>query len=282
MDLSCDGSTTHTLFQIIKPRIMTYQVKMQGQKTVAKIIKKAIAGFLMLIFYTQVWGTGLPLFSEGAQLFVMANSGLTLRAQPNSQSESLGVVGFGFSVLVLTQPDSIDIYEKIEWVEGNWVYVEHEGVTGYMFDGYLSDLPLPTYDFEKCQLDMDLIYPLESWTEVNLGLEHTDTLNAGTLRKLTSFFEAGDKMIQTHKNDEYKVELYLKDIRVMDAYHLLLSMLDGKEAISTFKDMSTFIEDNNDELYKIMVDIDNPIWIRKLKNGDVKITVKTLNYLCGL
>lgn len=261
---------------------MTYPVKIQRQSKVAKTIKKTVAGLLMLLFYTQMWGTGQPLFSEGAQLYVMANSGLTLRAQPNSQSESLGVLEFGFSVLVLNQPDSVETYEKIEWVEGNWVLVEHEGVTGYMFDGYLSDLPLPSYEFEKCQLDMDLIYPLESWTEVNLGLEHTDTLIAGTLRKLTSNFEAGDKLIQTHKNDEYKIELYLKDIRVMDAYHLLLSMLDGKKSIESFKDMSTFIEDRNDELYKISIDIDNPVWIRKLKNGDVKITVKTLNYLCGL
>jgi len=261
---------------------MTYPVKIQRQGKVAKTIKKALAGLLMLLFYTQMWGTGKPLFSEGAQLYVMANSGLTLRAQPNSQSESLGVLEFGFSVLVLNQPDSIETYEKIDWVEGNWVYVEHEGVIGYMFDGYLSDLPLPSYDFEKCQLDMDLIYPLESWTEVNLGLEHTDTLNAGTLSKFTSYFEAGDMLIQTHKNDEYKIELYLKDIRVMDAYHLLLSMLDGKKSIESFKDMSTFIEDRSDELYKISIDIDNPVWIRKLKNGDVKITVKTLNYLCGL
>jgi len=261
---------------------MTNLIIMNGQKTTSQIAKKAIALFLMLIFYVQMWGTSQPLFAEGAQLYVMANSGLTLRAEPNSKSESLGVIGFGFNVIVLTQPDSIDTYDKIEWVEGHWVYVEHDGVTGYMFDGYLSDLPLPSYDFEKCQLDMDLIYPLESWTEVNLGLEHTDTLNAGTLSKLTSHFDMGDKMIQTHKNDEYKVELYLKDIRIMDAYHLLLSMLDGKESISAFKDMSTFIEDRNDELYKITVDIDNPIWIRKLKNGDVKITVKTLNYVCGL
>lgn len=48
--------------------------------------KKAIAGLLMLLFYTQMWGTGQPLFSEGAQLYVMANFGLTLRAEPNSQS----------------------------------------------------------------------------------------------------------------------------------------------------------------------------------------------------
>jgi len=252
---------------------MTYNVKMQTTQNFPTYAKKAIAGLLMLIFYVQMWGTGQPLFTEGTQLYVMANSGLTLRSEPNLKSESLGVVGFGSSVLVLTQPDSVSTYDKIEWVEGNWIYVEHEGVIGYMFDGYLSDLPLPSYDFEKCQLDMDLIYPLESWTEVNLGLDHTDTLTAGTLKKLTSYFEAGDKMIQTRKNDEYKVELYLKDIRVMDAYHLLLTMLDGKKSISSFKDMSTFIED---------IDLDNPVWIRKLKNGDVKVTIKTFNYVCGL
>lgn len=262
---------------------MNYKIKSTAKGLTQNTARVIIAASLMLLFYCQMWGSaGQPLFSEGSQLYVMAHSGLTLRTEPNAQSQQLGVIGYGMSVLVLNQPDSIVRYQKLDFVEGHWVYVEHDGVTGYMFDGYLSDLPLPTYDFEKCQLDMDLIYPLESWSEVNLGEEHSDTLTAGTLTKITSHFEAGDKLIRTRKNDEYKIDLYLRDIRVMDAYHLLLSMLDGKSAISTFQEMTTFIEDRDGDLYKIMVDADNPIWIRKLKNGEVKITIKTLNAFCGL
>lgn len=259
---------------------MNYTMKMQTNPN--GIIKKSIAMMLMLLFYVQMWGTNQPQFTEGAQLYVMANSGLTMRAEPSLKSESLGIIGFGSNVTVLTQPDSVDTYEKIEWVEGNWIHVEHDGVEGYMFDGYLSDLPLPSYDFEKCQLDMDLIYPLESWSEINLGLDHSDTLSAGALERVTDIFENGDKLIKTTRNDEYKIELFLTDIRIMDAYHLLLSMLDGKSAIGTFKDQSTFIEDREGDMYKIVVDLDNPVRIRKLKTGEVKITINTLNNICGI
>ena len=261
---------------------MMYEMNVNRNNVMNTIVRKCIAGALMLLFYVQLWGTGQPVFTEGAELFVMANSGLTLRAEPNLKAESLGVVDFGASVTVLNQPDSVESQQKIEWVEGNWVFVEYDGVHGYMFDGYLSDLPLPLYDFEKCQLDMDLIYPLESWSEINLGLDKSDTLNAGALQKVTDIFEGGDKLIKTKKNDEYKVELFLSDVRLMDAYHLLLTMLDGKKAIEIFKDSSTFIEDRDGELYKVLVDIDNPVRIRKLKNGDVKITINTLNYICGI
>lgn len=256
-------------------------MKMHAGKTCTPNIKKMIAALLMILFYVQMWGADQPTFTEGTELFVVAHSGLTLRAEPDTKSASLGIIDFGSSVIVLPQEETAQ-YQKINWVEGHWIYVDHEGVTGYMFDGFLSDLPLPIYDFEKCQVDTDLLYPLESWSEINLGLDKSDTITAGTLRRVTELFESGDKMIKTHKNDEYKIELYLSDVRLMDAYHLLQSMLDGKSSIELFKEESTFIENRDGDLYKIMVDLDNPVWIRKLNTGQIKVTIKTLNDICGL
>lgn len=256
-------------------------MKTQAHKTNPSSIKKMIAAILMVLFYAQMWGADQPMFSEGTELYVVANSGLTLRAEANTQSESLGIIEFGSSVIVLPQED-VAQYQKINWVEGHWIFVDHEGVTGYMFDGFLSDLPLPIYDFEKCHIDTDLLYPLESWSEINLGLDKSDTITAGTLRRVTDTFESGDKMIKTHKNDEYKIELYLTDVRIMDVYHLLQSMLDGKSSIELYKEESTFIENKEGDLYKIMVDLDNPVWIRKLSSGEVKVTIKTMNDVCGL
>jgi len=245
-------------------------------------IKKALAIVLMVLFYFQMWASNGPRFIEGSQLFVMANSGLTLRMEPNLNSESLGVVDFGESVEVLNQPDSINNFEKLNWVEGKWIFVEHDGVTGYMFDGYLSDLPMPIYEFEKCQLDLDLIYPLESWTDVNLGESTSDTVEAGTLKKVTDRYVGGEQLVRSHKNDDYKLELYLNDIRLMDAYHLLQSMIDSRNRLETFKDQSTFIEDKDGELYKVKINLDNPIEIRKLASGDIKVVIRSDNYSCGL
>jgi len=185
-------------------------------------------------------------------------------------------------VEVLNQPDSIQFIEKLNWVVGKWLFVEYDGVTGFMFDGYLSDLPMPIYEFEKCQLDLDLIYPLESWTEVNLGESESDTVEAGTLKKVTNRYISGEKLVLSNKNEEYKLELYLNDIRLMDAYHLLQSMIDSRVRLQTFKDESTFIEDKEGDLYKVKINLDNPIEIRKLKSGDIKIIVRSDNYICSL
>ena len=64
-------------------------------------IKKSIAVVLMVLFYIQIWGSNPPSFAEGTQLYVVANSGLTLRVAPDKYSESLGVVEYGSSVEVL-------------------------------------------------------------------------------------------------------------------------------------------------------------------------------------
>lgn len=219
---------------------------------------------------------------EGTQLYVMANSGLNLRVEPNNDSESLGVVEFGLSVHVLNQPDSIQNVEVLNWVEGSWIYVEFDGINGYMFDGYLSDLPLPIYEFEKCQLDLDLIYPLESWVDVNLGVCKDKVVEAGLLKKIISDYDGGEKMVRTQKEDNYKVELYLTNIRLMDAYHLLQSMIDSRSGLEAFKNETTFIKDRDGNLYKVKLKLDNPIEIIKLKSGVVKIIIRSDNYSCIL
>jgi hypothetical protein len=245
-------------------------------------LKKVFAVVLMVLFYFQMWASHGPTFVEGSQLYVMANSGLTLRIEPRLDSESLGVVEYGSSVQVLNQPDSIQRSEILNWVEGKWIFVEYDGVKGYMFDGYLSDLPIPIYEFERCQMDLDLIYPLESWVDVNLGEITSKTIEAGVLKKVVSEYVGGEKMMRSQKNSHYKLELYLTDVRLMDAYHLLQSMIDTKSRLEIFTDETTFIKDLEGDLYKVKINLDNPIEIRKLKSGTVKIVIRSDNYLCSL
>ena len=123
---------------------------------------------------------------------------------------------------------------------------------------------------------------LESWAEVNLGESKRETIEAGTLKKIRDHFIGGGKMVRSHKNDEFKLELYLNDIRLMDAYHLLQSMIDSRARLETFKEESTFIEDREGDLYQVKIDLDNPVEIRKLESGDIKIIIKSDNYSCGL
>ena len=228
-----------------------------------------------------MWGSSEPTFTEGAQLYVVAPSGLTIRHMADADSEALDIVPFGSSVIVLAQPDKIPLNQKINWVDGQWIYVEYAGITGYMFDGYLTDLPLPIYEFEKCQMDMDFIYPLESWSDINLGLDRSDTISAGALYQVTNHYEAGDILIKRQVGMKYAIELTLNDVRLMDAYHLLISMMEDSRSISVFKELTTFIEDANGDLSTIKIDVDYPMKINKNKNGSITILAATNNPVCG-
>lgn len=258
----------------------TNQFSSTSPRQFSVIIRSALAALLMVTFYLQT--SALEPHTPGSSLYVTAQSGLHMRTNPDVLANSLKIVPHGEQVLVIADSSTIQS-QKIDWVAGQWLLVEHEGDRGYIFDGFLSRLNVPTYEWEKCQLDMDLIYPLENWAEVNHFLDRTDT-SAGTfITKVSDHYTDGSKLVKINSGNIYKIELYLSDIRVMDAYHLLQSMLDGKPSIRTFHNQSVFIEaPDSSELKKVKIKLDNPVEIRQLDNGVVKISIHSQEYPCTL
>lgn len=235
----------------------------------------------MILFHFSLLANDQPNFIEGEELYVLAPSGLTLRAMPNKNAQSLTIVEYGSRVIVLSQPES-KVHEQIEWVEGKWLLVEYDGIQGYMFDGYLSNLDLPTYDFEFTQSDMELTYPLISWTECKYDIENVDTLTKGNINVLKYNYNNGVVLEKVLSNSYHKIDLVLNDVRVMDAYHLLFSMLSTKNANKIFKDQSIFIEDSLGELSEVKINLESPVKIKKVGDGKVKISIVSSNYLCAL
>ena len=58
----------------------------------------------------------------------------------------------------------------------------------------------------------------------------------------------------------------------MDAYHLLYAMVRDKIDKTEFKRKSLFIDNNDGLLDMIRVQVNSPITIKKLKNGQIKIS----------
>lgn len=242
--------------------------------------KKMIALALMTFFYLQMWAT--EPFSPGTELYVTAQSGLHLRALPDARANSIKVIALGEKVTILEETDSLSS-QRFDWVDGNWVKILHEGEEGYIFDGYLSPLPTPTYLWERCQLDLDFIHPLEQWSEHNHFLDKTDTVEGNYNVKVIDRYTNGDLLKKVNAGNIYQVELILKDIRIMDAYHLLQSMVDNKPALETFKRQTVYIEEkDSSDLKRIKIKIDNPVDIRKLSDGRVRISIHSQEYPCQL
>ncbi len=241
---------------------------------------KKIAMFLFFssMIISIAKGTNIE---EGTLLNVSAESGLKMRSTPGLDGKLLQVIPFGETVKVINSSSEVD--EQIEWVAGKWIEVEYDGLSGYVFDGFLNRLATPTYDYEHTVDDMDLIYPLMAWTENHYSdISAPDTIFEGTVTKLIQAMTEGTVLKKYDDPYLFKIEVELENIRVMDAYQLLHSMLSEKYEKISYKNNSVFINDNVGQVERIKVGIDNPVEIKKLKNGKVRITVKSYNEGCSL
>lgn len=97
-------------------------------------------------------------YSPNQTVYCWAKSGLNLRNQPNTQGAKITKVPFKG---VLTVVDSIKGISYLDTltkdknhpllIKGNWIKVAYKNDTGYVFDGYISRIPVETFFdyFEK-------------------------------------------------------------------------------------------------------------------------------------
>lgn len=114
---------------------------------------KAMKYKLLIVISVLVLGNVCKAnYSVQDSLNVFALSGLNMRSFHTAQSEKLINIPYGEVVVVENTFDFIH-HDTIDKRAGNWVKVRYEEKTGFVFDGYLSDLPLP--DREKKEWNVD-------------------------------------------------------------------------------------------------------------------------------
>ena len=84
--------------------------------------------------------SGIGRYIAGQPLNVLAISGMNLRDAP--KGVVLQKIPYGARIKTL-QPKENANPDTIEGIQGNWVKVEYNGSTGFLFDGFLSTLPAP-------------------------------------------------------------------------------------------------------------------------------------------
>jgi len=213
------------------------------------------------------------------QKYVYAHSGLKLRAQPNLSSKILKVIPYGDKVSV---QKLLDDSLRIEWMSGSWVEVMHEGEVGYVFDGFISDLPLPKWEFELTQNDLDLTYPVISWAEHNYDeVKRPDTFSNDEMNKVTQFLEQKIRLSRKDNLYEFTVALDLPDRKIEDVYLLLKSMLKTQAERILYANNSLFVDNNDGEIHRIKINLDNPVEIRKL-DDKVKVIIRSFHSGCDV
>lgn len=207
---------------------------------------------------------------------VVAPSGLKLRALPGIEGEVLAVLPHLAKVQVVFGDNYLPVQDEINYFEGEWIYVQYEDLEGYVFDGLLSDLPMPTEHFEKTQFYLDLIYPLEAWMDFHLeaGME-VDTFHSDLYSKLVYHFENGSRMEKKSTDLSYSIKVYLPMTKLSDTYYLLYNMLSTEEEIKAYTSNSLFIKDNTGRVSQIKLNLEDNIVLKEKDNGvEVSITTK--------
>jgi uncharacterized protein YgiM (DUF1202 family) len=209
---------------------------------------------------------------------VVAFSGLKLRIAPGLDQQVLMVVPYGEQVTIL---EETDIALSVEWLEGNWTKVEYENTEGYIFNGFLTDFPIPSNDFELTQNDLQLTYPLLAWTEFHFDqVQNPDTISKKDFQKVIQYLEEGKVLTREENNAYFKSTLKIKNGQISDAYNLLKGMLLTKKEREEFTNNSVFISDTEGEIYRIKINLLSPVNIKKEKNGDVTISSISFHQGC--
>jgi len=187
-----------------------------------------------------------PIIPEPILSNVTAFSGLKIRTAPGLESQVLKIIPFGESVEIV---ESNITSSTIEWMEGHWTKIKHDDVEGYVFDGFLSSLPIPSFNFELSQNDMDLTYPMIGWAEFNFDeVRKPDTINRGDFDKITQYMEHGIILTREDSNYSFNTSITIPNISIAEGYNILKSMLlslfiskTKKEKLTQSKSILTFL-----------------------------------------
>jgi len=217
--------------------------------------------------------------SPNSILNVTASSGLNLRAEPGPHGQVIKTIPMGEQVTLTRDELGLGYADRIDWVDGEWVLVMHEDDIGYVFDGFLTSLPLPNDVNEFSSFDLDLSGPLKAYAKNNfLPQAAPDTiLGSNTIAILESYVQ-GHLLRQQDTDFHHRVSLDLVDTNVMEAYYILFNMLSSKAEKASFLSNSTFIEDELGKIRRVKIDIDHPIFITK---NEENTSVKVLSFREG-
>lgn len=237
----------------------------------------------VLFLFTQAFSTN-PI-TENKSLSVVAGSGLKMRTTPTLESQVIKVIPFGDTVYeVLDSMTTELVTDRIEWMEGEWIKIEHMGDQGYVFNGFLTSLPIPQFDFELTIEDLELASPVESWMNYRFNRTGEPSIYETEEEiKMVTDYEEGHRKIEYESLYKYKVVLQLKEVELHEAYNLMKGMLMSSYEKSSYDRKAVFVENKYGEIDRIRINLEQPVDIKKLNDNTVQISITNFyDGGCGL
>lgn len=227
--------------------------------------------------------TNIP-FSNNETVYVSAPSGLTLREMPHKNGRIIDIIPFGESVNIIVEESENLESQRIDWIDGQWIKVEFEGDEGFVFDGFLSQLPLPMMDFELVDSDLNFTYAFQSWMDYRFTeVQAPDTIQReDEFIRVIHHFEDDQTLIEKDEATFYMIDATLKNVRLTDVYHILMGMLPSKVNRKYVQEQTIFIENQSGELNLIKLLLPNPVVLKKRPDGSINIKLYSNYTGCSL
>jgi hypothetical protein len=236
--------------------------------------KMMFLAVLFALFTTQI--TNAQNYAVGDGLVVAANSGLRLRIHPNKTAPTIKVLEYNDPVIVQSMNDFDEEYaDRIQWFDGYWVKVKSGLVSGWVFDGFLTTLKLPTHEDQLC-IDCDnIIMPLQQYINDNYPSECGEELSVAgeDVTQFTTLHVSGIQSTITKGEGWYRAEFIFDGQRMSEVLNLVRSMLVGKTAQNDFEKSLVFHQDRHGYLEKIEIKyFDYPVIIEDTPDGYILLS----------
>lgn len=214
-------------------------------------------------------------YIQGDQLNVFAASGLKLRTTDNMQAEVITIIPYGESVTVLNHFDLASAKrQRIDWMDGRWIYVSYGVLEGYVFDGYLSRLPIPDDASQFCDECYELVNPLNNYLDAHFRVQSILGSSPKEETNFTYKYLLEQSLIVKRRSGEswWGIELEMLNYRMPEALNLLRSMLVSEEDKDQFEKSLLFKEDINSNVKEIQIRMyDQPMVIKMNQDGNIVI-----------
>lgn len=205
-------------------------------------------------------------YSEKDTLNVLAINGLNIRLANSGESEKIGFIKFGESVIV-ENTFKFQYKETIDNRVGNWIKINYKGKTGFVFDGYLSSFPVP----RKGEKRENLYVRLHDYINTNFQIVREP------IQIIEPWFDSDGK-----DGESYEVSIWTNNLKVKETggyewfeYKLYFEKRRFAEILSLFEIFISTGEEYQKSYKKALMNY-NPL-IESKEKREIKILDFTLS-----
>ena len=207
--------------------------------------------------------------SKGELVNVFAPSGLKLRTAPHLDAEVVDIVRYGDRVKILNTfgyPE--ENAARIDWIDGHWILVEFDGLSGYIFDGYLSNLPFPDDLDQIVSNGYSFTYTLGEYFESHFEIKNILDSTAVSFKYI---LENGCKIKQSIHDGLWKLEIEIPDYSIHEILNVMRGMIPDRKDRVVFDKSLLFIEGSSGSIEKIKINLEEQATIEKKQNGNILV-----------